>query len=86
MSTSTMRSAPAATPTDTPRHSRESGNPSGVLPTHPELVEGYERRPSHIARLAAKARRGIATVLFGADAANALDSRDVDSYFRTTEG
>ncbi len=57
MSTSTMRSAPAATST-------EGG------------VTAAWRR----------AHRFVSTVLFGAEATQLLDTRDVDSYFRTTEG
>ncbi len=33
-----------------------------------------------------RARRFVSTVLFGAEAAQILDTRDVNSYFRTTEG
>ncbi len=65
MSTSTMRSAPAATSTE--------GGVTGALSRH----MGAAWRRTY---------RFVSTVLFGAEAANALDSRDVDSYFRTTEG
>ncbi len=65
MSTSTMRSAPAATSTE-----------GGLTATMSRQI-GAAWRHAH---------RFVSTVLFGADAAQALDSRDVDSYFRTTEG
>ncbi len=65
MSTSTMRSAPAATSTE-----------GGVTRAMSRQMGAAWRR----------AHRFVSTVLFGAEAVNALDSRDVDSYFRTTEG
>lgn len=65
MSTSTMRSAPAATSTE--------GGATAIM----SRQMGAAWRRTH---------RFVSTILFGADAANALDSRDVDSYFRTTEG
>ncbi len=68
MSTSTMRSAPAATSTER--------GVAGVLSAMTRGM-GIAWRRAH---------RFVSTVLFGAEAANALDSRDVDSYFRTTEG
>ena len=37
-------------------------------------------------RLIRGARRGISTILFGSDSVRILDMRDVNAYYRTTEG
>ena len=37
-------------------------------------------------RLIRGARRGISTMLFGSDSVRMLDMRDVNAYYRTTEG
>ena len=58
MSTSTTRSAPAATP------------PEGKL----------------ITDLLRRTRLFLSSIVFGAEAARPLDSRDVTAYLRTTDG
>ena len=64
MSTSTMRSARAAT----------------------RIEGGARNAPGRVGAAWIRARRFVSTVLFGSDAARLLDSRDVNSYLRTTDG
>ncbi len=68
MSTSMMRSVPAATPSKVNAVSARRG-------LMQRLADGSRR-----------VRRLMATILFGAAATRLMDTRDVDSYLRTTEG
>ena len=75
-----------ATSTSTTRSVREAtqSNLAGVSAT----VNGTpnSNMSNTAMRLMRGARRGISTMLFGSDAVRMLDMRDVNAYYRTTEG
>ena len=75
-----------ATSTSTTRSVREAtqSNLAGALAA---VHNAPDPNMSNTAmRLMRGARRGISTMLFGSDAVRMLDMRDVNAYYRTTEG
>ena len=106
MSTSTARSAPAATPPEAraiapvmqPSVQAPSLMQTGA-PTPSVILSGARQRgveesrvstrTAVLRRVAVMARRTrlfLSSIVFGAEAARPLDSRDVTAYLRTTDG
>ena len=75
-----------ATSTSTTRSVREAtqSNLAGVSATPHSAPDASKTNTAM--RLMRGARRGISTMLFGSDAVRMLDMRDVNAYYRTTEG
>ena len=106
MSTSTTRSAPAATPREGRAIApvmQTSAQPASVMqpsaPTPAVILSGARQRgveesrvstrTAVLRRVAVMARRTrlfLSSIVFGAEAARPLDSRDVTAYLRTTDG
>ena len=107
MSTSTARSAPAATPPEgralAPSVMQPNVQAPSIMqtsaPTPVVILSGARQRgveesrvstrTAVLRRAAAMARRTrlfLSTIVFGAEAARPLDSRDVTAYLRTTDG
>ncbi len=97
MSTSTTRSAPAATPPEGRALApavMQSSAPTPVVILSGARQRGVEEsrvstRTAVLRRVAVMARRTrlfLSTIVFGAEAARPLDSRDVTAYLRTTDG
>ena len=75
-----------ATSTSTTRSGCEAtqGNLAGALATGHGAPDSSKTNTAM--RLMRGARRSISTMLFGSDAVRMVDMRDVNAYYRTTEG